>query len=198
MYPNRNKDNILFGMKTAKIYVIDTNIILQNLQNLQNISDNGSNIVVIPETVLLELEDKKKLTNELGYYSREFARFLASTKIKEIDYKSNYKVVKLYKENMIVHIISKDRYDTQIEQHHISESNDKRIIEVAELARDYYRGSRVIFLSIDIYARTFALFKNIKTQTLNDDKSEVPDFEFVKNIEMDSIYFNSLNLQPVA
>ena len=184
-------------MKKDKVYVLDTNIILQNLQNIQNLSDNGSNIVVIPETVLLELEDKKKLTNELGFYSREFARFLASTKIKEIDLKANYKVVKLYKDDIIIHIISKDKYDTQIEQHHISESNDKRIIETAEVAKEYYRGKKVIFLSIDIYARTFALFKNLKTQTLNDDKSEVPDFEFVKSINLESIYFNRLNFQSI-
>jgi PhoH-like ATPase len=184
-------------MKKDKVYVIDTNIILQNLQNIKNISDNGSNIVVIPETVLLELEDKKKLTNELGFYSREFARFLASTKIKEVDLKKNYKVVKLYKDDIIIHIISKDKYDSQIEQHNISESNDKRIIEVAEIAKEYYIGKKVIFLSIDIYARTFALFKNLKTQTLNDDKSEVPDFEFVKSINLESIYFNRLNFQSI-
>ncbi len=184
-------------MEKNKVYVLDTNIILQNLQNIKNLSDNGSNIIVIPETVLLELEDKKKLTNELGFYSREFARFLASTKIKEIDLKQNYKVVKLYKDDIIVHIISKNSYETQIEQHHISESNDKRIIEVAEVAKEYYRGKKVIFLSIDIYARTFALFKNLKTQTLNDDKSEVPDFEFVKSVNLESIYFNNLNLQPI-
>jgi len=33
-----------------KIYVVDTNIILQNIQNLEKLSDNGSNIIVIPET----------------------------------------------------------------------------------------------------------------------------------------------------
>ena len=49
-----------------KVYVLDTNIILQNLQNLYKISDNKTNHIVIPETVLLELEDKKKLVNELG------------------------------------------------------------------------------------------------------------------------------------
>lgn len=184
-------------MQKEKVFVIDTNIILQNIQNIANLSDNGTNIVVVPETVLLELEDKKKLTNELGYYSREFARFLASTKIKEIDIKQNYKVVKLYKDNLIVHIISKDKYETVVEQHHISESNDKRIIEVAEVAKEYYRGQKVIFLSIDIYARTFALFKNIKTQTLNDDKSEVPSFEFLKTIKVDDAISNDINLKSV-
>jgi PhoH-like ATPase len=176
-----------------KVYVIDTNIILQNVQNLNKISDNSTNNIVIPETVLLELEDKKKLTNELGYYSREFARLLAKMKIKEIDYKIGFKVVKLYNDEMTLHIISKDNYESEIEQVHLSESNDKRIIEVAVIAQEYYKGIKTIFLTLDVYARTFALFKGIKAETLHDDKSTVPKFEFVKHINIDSSLFNSLD-----
>ncbi|RBQ29030.1 PhoH family protein [Aliarcobacter vitoriensis] len=176
-----------------KVYVLDTNIILQNLQNLYKISDNKSNHIVIPETVLLELEDKKKLDNELGYYSREFARLLANMKIKEVDYKVGFKVVKLFNDELNLNIIAKDSYDTQIEQFHISESNDKRIIEVATISQEYFKGYQTIFLSLDVYARTFALFKGIKTETLHDDKSTVPNFNFLKNIELDSSLFNSLD-----
>ena len=176
-----------------KVYVLDTNIILQNVQNLNRISDNSTNNIVIPETVLLELEDKKKLTNELGYYSREFARLLAKMKIKEVDYKTGFKVVKLYNDEMTLHIISKDKYESEIEQVHISESNDKRIIEVAAIAQEYYKGIQTVFLSLDVYARTFALFKGIKAETLHDDKSTVPKFEFVKFLKLDSSLFNSLD-----
>jgi PhoH-like ATPase len=42
-----------------KVYVLDTNVVLQDIKNLYNVSDNGTNVVVIPETVLIELEDKK-------------------------------------------------------------------------------------------------------------------------------------------
>ncbi len=182
---------------SQKVYVVDTNVILQNLQNLFKISDNGTNIIVIPETVLMELEDKKKNFDELGYYSREFARFLAKMKIKEVDYKTGYKVVKLFNDDLELHIIAKDVYETPIEQHHLSESNDKRIIEVAGLAREYYKGLKVIFLSIDIYARIFGLFKNLKTQTLHDDRSDRPKFAFIKALEMDSSRFNALQMQPI-
>ena len=182
-----------------KIYVIDTNIILQNIQNIVNLSDNGSNIVVVPETVLLELEDKKKLFNELGYYSRSFARYLAKAKILKIDHKKEGKIVKLLsqEDNVELHIISKDKYDTQIEQHNLSESNDKRIIEIAEFAKDYYKGCSVTFVSIDIYARTFALFKNLKTESLHDDRADVPEFEFIKSVELDSSNFNRLHLKSI-
>jgi PhoH-like ATPase len=181
-----------------KIYVVDTNIILQNLQNLYKISDNGSNVLVIPETVLFELEDKKKLTNELGYHSREFARLLAKMKIKEVDHKSYFKVVKYFNDDLQLHVIAKDKYDSEIEQVHLSESNDKRIIEVAGIAQEYYKGAQVIFLSIDIYARTFAQFKGIKAETLHDDKSVVPKFEFIKTLEVDSSIFNSLDGKPIT
>jgi len=181
-----------------KVYVLDTNIILQNLQNLYKISDNKTNHIVIPETVLLELEDKKKLVNELGYCSREFARLLAKMKIKEVDYKTGFKVVKLYDEELNLDIVSKDKYETQIEQIHISESNDKRIIEVASIAQDYYKGCKTIFLSLDVYARTFALFKGIKTETLHDDKSTVPKFNFVKSLKIDSSKFNSLENKDIS
>lgn len=176
-----------------KVYVIDTNIILQNVQNLSRLSDNSTNTIVIPETVLLELEDKKKLSNELGYYSREFARMLANMKIKEVDYKLGFKVVKLYNDEIVLHIISKDKYESEIEQIHISESNDKRIIEIAAIAQDYYKGKQTLFVSLDVYARTFALFKGIKAETLHDDKSTVPKFEFLKYIKLDSSVFNSLD-----
>lgn len=182
-----------------KVYVVDTNIILQNIQNILNLADNGTNIVVVPETVLLELEDKKKLFDELGYNSRKFARFLAKSKILKIEHKKNVKIIKLLNEDddIQIHIISKEAYDTQIEQHNIAESNDKRIIEVAELAKDYYKGHDVIFVSIDIYARTFALFKSLQTETLHDDRADVPDFEFVKSLPLDSSHFNRLHLQNI-
>ncbi len=182
---------------SKKVYVVDTNVVLQNMQNIFNISDNGTNVVVIPETVLVELEDKKKLFNELGYQSRQFARFLAKLKIKEVDYKRDFKVVKLHDKNIDIHIISKDNYESEMLVHNIAESNDKRIIEVASVAKEYYKGGKVIFLSIDIYARTFALFANIKTETLREDRADMPDFQFIKKLELDSSYFNSLELSNI-
>lgn len=180
-----------------KVYVLDTNIILQSVNNIAKISDEGKNIIVIPETVLLELEDKKRLFNELGYQARQFARLIASCKVKEVDYRRDFKVVKMVKDHMSIHLMAKDIYDCAIEYNHIKESNDKRIVEIAELARKYYKGQKVVFLSIDIYARIFGLFKNLKTETLHEDRDEVPKFQFVKTLPLDSIYFAGLQNKPV-
>ncbi|MDR3346406.1 MAG: PhoH family protein [Campylobacteraceae bacterium] len=175
-----------------KIYVIDTNIILQNIQNVKNLSQDGKNIVVIPETVLIELEEKKKLMDELGFQAREFARFLAESKVKEVDISENCRVVKLYNENCHIHLMTKTKYETDIETRHIVESNDKRIIEIADMARSYYKGQKVIFVSIDVYARMFGLFKNLKIESLREDRSEVPQSELLKSVALDSSLFNSL------
>lgn len=180
-----------------KVYVLDTNIILHNTQHLFDISDGGSNIIVIPETVLMELEDKKKLFNELGYNSRQFARLLAKAKTKEVDYKKQFKVVKMVYDTMELHLISKDHYESEMLEHNIAESNDKRIVEVAEVAQRYYKGLKIRFLSIDVYARMFALLKNIKAETLHDDRADVPEFTFVKQLPLSSIHFNSLNFSDI-
>ena len=183
---------------SRKIYVLDTNIILQDISNVFRLSDGGTNTIVIADTVLTELEDKKKLTNEIGFYSREFARLLAKMDEKNVDFQDGFKVMEVVYDSLIIHIISKDKYTSKTESAHINESNDKRIIEVAQLCKDYYKGLEVTFVSLDIYARTFALFGGIQTQTLHDDKADVPDFEFVKNINLDSIYFNGLDNQNIV
>ncbi|MFV0481302.1 MAG: PhoH family protein [Campylobacteraceae bacterium] len=175
-----------------KVYVVDTNIILQNVQNVKNLSDGGKNIVVIPETVLIELEDKKRLTDELGFQAREFARFLAEAKVKEVDKSEDCSVVKLYNGEYVIHLISKSKYESDIDAKYTSESNDKRIIEAAETAKNYYKGSKVTFVSVDVYSRMFGLFKNLKIESLRDDRNEVPAREFFKSISYDSSLFNSL------
>lgn len=177
----------------SKIYILDTNIILQGLHYLTNLSENGKNIVVVAETVLVEVENKKKLLDELGYNAREFARLLARASIQKIEQNSGFKIVRMVQDEMIIDIISKEHYETQIEQNNIAESNDKRIIEIAELAKHYYKGSKVVFLSLDVYARIFAQFKEVETQTLRDDKAEVPSLELFKSIEVDEEIFDRID-----
>ncbi len=170
---------------SQKVYVVDTNIILNSLNNLYKLSQDGTNVLVIPETVLLELEDKKKEMGEIGYQAREFARLLARAKTKEASHKDGFKIAKLFIDTLVIHIISIDNYECDIDQTHLSESNDKRIIEVAIVAQKYYKGLKTSFISLDVYARTFAFLKNVATETLRDDKDEVPEFGVIKNIHLD-------------
>ena len=169
-----------------KVYVVDTNIILDNLDHLKKISQDGQNIIAIPDTVLIELEEFKKNPTELGFVAREFARMIADSTDIGTDESNGFTVVK-YQHNggTEIHIISKDFYDCDINMHHIQESNDKRIVEACVAAGVYYHEYKVIFLSIDVYARTFAKLKRVLTETLHDDKKDLPDFRYWKSIEID-------------
>lgn len=171
---------------SRKIYVLDTNIILHNFHMLKELCDNGKNILVIPETVLIELENFKKNFSELGYQARMFARMLATCKVSEVDFKNDCRIVKMKHETMILHLFAKTTYESDLDANYLTESNDKRIVEVASAAQEYYKGNKVIFLSLDIYARMFGLLANVKVESLREDKNEVPDFEFIKKIKLDS------------
>ncbi|HHD74450.1 MAG TPA: phosphate starvation-inducible protein PhoH, partial [Nitratifractor sp.] len=177
-----------------KIYVLDSNIILHNNQYIEQLSDGGSNIVVIPETVLIELEEFKKSSGELGYQAREFARKLARCKVVESLHRMEYSIVKMQSDTGAkIHLFSKKSYSSDIDTSHLQESNDKRIIEVATAAQNFYKGHKVKFVSLDIYARMFGLMANVRVETLNEDRNELPKFRFIKRLELDSSYFNTIN-----
>lgn len=178
---------------SSKIYVLDTNIILHSFDMIDELSDEGNNTIVIPETVLIELENFKKNFSELGYQARKFARMLAACKVSEVDFKNDCRIVKMKNETTNIHLFAKIKYDSDMDTSHIDESNDKRIVEVASAAQEYYKGHKIIFLSLDVYARMFGLLANVKVESLREDRSDVPEFEFIKKVELDSSLFNSLD-----
>lgn len=74
-----------------KTFIIDTNVILHDPLSLKNLSQNNTNLIVIPITVLEELDKFKSGTNLINYNAREFIRNLEK---EEIDIKvdiCNYK-----------------------------------------------------------------------------------------------------------
>jgi PhoH-like ATPase len=181
-----------------KAYIVDTNVILQDTEILKRLSANNSNILVIPETVLLEVEYKKKGFSDISYQAREFVRILQKLKTKETDSTEDITIVKKYNDYMNVHIVARKHYnDIFIDPNNIAESNDKKIIEVSKDIKKYYKDLDVIFLSLDAYARTFAQMAGLDTQTLQDDKDEKPELNFIKEFPLESAYFNTLINQPI-
>ena len=55
--------------------VLDTNVILNNAHNIFTFPTNTT--IVIPETVVDELDSKKSVIGEIGFQAREFGRLLA-------------------------------------------------------------------------------------------------------------------------
>ena len=100
-------------MKFEKYYVLDTNILLEDATNIYKLSQEGKNLIVLPETVLDELDSKKSGFDEINFQAREFARILENSKILDSVKKDSYKIIRLKiqnDKNTIIDIISKDEY----------------------------------------------------------------------------------------
>ena len=66
-----------------KTYILDTNVILDSVDNLYKLSDEGKNLLVIPEIVIDELDSKKSGFEEINFNARQFARLLEEGEILE-------------------------------------------------------------------------------------------------------------------
>lgn len=62
----------------SKTYLIDTSIILDDVENLFFLHQNGENIIFICDVTLSELDKKKDLSTQTGFFAREFFRNILS------------------------------------------------------------------------------------------------------------------------
>lgn len=183
-------------MKYNKYYVIDTNIILQDATNIFKLSDECTNLIIIPETVLDEVDGKKSGFEEINYQAREFARYLENSIIVKNEHIDEHSIITLQTQGdkkIDVQIISKQNYiaNTQNTQLHIY--NDRKILEIAKFAKRHYK-KEVLFLSLDIMARTRAISLDIPVDSLKGDKEEF-DYNFIKEI---TVPFERLEELPNA
>lgn len=148
-------------MEFEKSYVLDTNIILEDIGNVHKISQNGSNLIILPETVIDELDAKKSGFGEINYQAREFGRFLSDATIIDVTTETNprfgtYTKTRLKADDVIVDIVSMSEYDIKSSEKSIE--NDRKILTVCELFSD-----SVTFLSNDVMCRIRATSLGIET-----------------------------------
>ena len=180
-------------MEYDNYYVIDTNIILQDAANLFKLSDNSTNLIIIPETVLDEIDSKKSGFDEINFQAREFARVLETGIIKEKKHIDNYTLITVVIEGILnahIQIISKEDYDANSKNIQLNIYNDRKILEIASFAKKKYKKTK--FLSLDIMARTRAISLDIDVDSLRGDNDEFI-YEFVKIID---IPFDKLETLP--
>lgn len=173
-------------MNFQKHYVLDTNIILEDARNIFKLSQEGKNLIILAETVLDEVDSKKSGFDEINFQAREFARLLENSKIIAVEKVDDLKIIKLQIENIkdcFVDIISKDEYEANKKSISSNILNDRKILEIANFANTYYKNS-VVFLSLDIMARTRAVSLDIKTESLLGDNKDEFDFDFIKEIDI--------------
>ena len=173
-------------MNFDKYYVLDTNILLEDAKNIYKISDENKNLIILPETVLDEIDSKKSGFDEINYQAREFARILENAKVLKSQSIDGYKIIRLEISDLSVStidIISKESYDLDSKNTSLNIINDRKILEIASFCNTFY-DKKIKFLSLDIMARTRALSLDLKVDSLLGTSSEKFSYEFIKQIEI--------------
>ncbi|QDF27681.1 PhoH family protein [Halarcobacter anaerophilus] len=174
-------------MSFEKVYVLDTNILLEDASNIFKISDENKNLIVLPETVLDEIDTKKSGFDEINFQAREFARILENSQIIESKKVGSYKIIRLKifePKSAIIDVISKEEYSISTKNVALNIINDRKILEIASFCDEYYKSSETTFLSLDIMARTRAVSLDIKTDSLIGSYKDEFNYEFIKTVEI--------------
>lgn len=170
----------------TKYFVLDTNIILEDAQNLFRLSDENTNLIILPETVLDEVDSKKSGFDEINFQARQFARILESASLDDTIFENDIKIVILKIEGekeCNIHVISRENYEASSKNIALNIFNDRKILEISQFANSFYP-KNIEFLSLDIMARMRAISLGLESSSLTGSKSEEFDYNFEKRVEI--------------
>lgn len=150
----------------TKIYVLDTNVLLQDPTAIFSFEDNE---VVIPAVVLEEIDSKKRYMNEVGRNARHISKLIDSFREKG---KLHEKIVLDNGGSLKIEL--NHRSFQQLQEIFIEKTNDNRILAVAKnLANEEENkvdGKQVILVSKDALIRVKADALGIVAQDFLSDR----------------------------
>lgn len=192
-------------MKFKKIYIVDTNIILNDASNIIKLSQQNENLIVIPETVINELDAKKTMRSDedpnISWQAREFSRMLVDgTSKKTKMLKKSFETEYTLKTGEKVLIVGLHKYKTKGLDSKVI--NDRKIIQVAKLVSKKNPNSK--FISLDMMCRIYASIDGVESEVLDlggvelkhefvktlSVSVDINDGEYIKNIDPDYIHEN--------
>lgn len=112
-------------------YVVDTSVILDNAHNIFELSQDGKNRVIIPETVLDEIDAKKSGHEEINFQAREFNRIMEEAQTVHEENFRDLTIVSMKVNESIFELVSKDNYKANLKHDAMNILNDRKILEVA-------------------------------------------------------------------
>lgn len=169
--------------------ILDTNILLIDANNLVNLGKDGTTIV-IPETVLDEIDNKKSGFSEIAFQAREFNRML--TRAEDIstvvDGEWTTSTVKL--DGVNIELVSCSNYPNcfDIEP---NIRNDRKIIYVAS----HYKDKDYIFMTNDVACKHRAKSLGLKTTDLK--QVETIEIDFVRDVILSDEIFATVHNKDV-
>jgi predicted ribonuclease YlaK len=166
--------------RSEMIYsILDTNIILLDVQNIITLGQPGTT-VVLSETVVNEIDSKKSVQGELGFQARSFGRLIAKGKIGTPISKNKLVITPVTLESgTLVHITSTEypRF-TDVAANTL---NDRKIIEVAIQYQESFGNST--FISNDVMCRITAMALGVTCTDLK--VTEKISYQFTKDFQVD-------------
>lgn len=162
--------------KEAKIFVLDTNVILHDFNCIYNFQDND---IVIPIVTLEELDKFKKGNEMINYHAREFTR--------ELDKIAGDNLfnggISLGKGRGKLRIETGKPFPPEMEHSFADKNSDHRILAITHYLQKSNPTRKVIFISKDINLRMKAKSLGLMAQDYLSDK--VQDLDILKKeIEM--------------
>lgn len=167
---------------------LDTNIPLLDVNNIIELGSQPNTIIVLPETVLDELDSKKSGHSELAYQARSFGRLIAKCTTPTRTVHDNMIISKFNSNGVAIWIVSLDTYPS-FRDIAANVLNDRKIIEVALQFAKFYQP--VTFISNDIMCR-------IRADSLGLDVTDFKvvdkvDYEFTRALEVSEGTFRTLH-----
>lgn len=147
--------------KTSKIFVLDTSVILYNHNSIHSFEDND---IVIPITVLEELDNFKKGNEMINFEAREFIRIIDRLSLNHTlqDWISLGNI----KGGSFKVVMNESTEELSIDARKVFDENkpDHRILNTALLMQQKYPNRKVILVSKDINLRLKAKSLNIPAE----------------------------------
>lgn len=176
-----NRKNKIYSENEKKIFVLDTSVILYDYTAIRNFKDND---VVIPITVLEELDNFKKGNDTKNFAAREFIRYIdkqSGTHTLQDWIPINGKAVSRFKIEM--HTNSKLNAEKIFDE----KKADHKILNTTLYLQEKYPNRKVILVTKDINLR-------IKAKSLN---IQAEDYETGKIKQLDELYTGKTELNKV-
>lgn len=150
-------------IKEPKIFVLDTNVILHDFKSIHNFQEND---IVIPITVIEELDKFKKGNDTINYNAREFVREMD----KITDNQLFDKGVRIGKGKGLIKIELGHPFSEQMAESFFDDTPDHRIIATTQWLKESYPERSVILVTKDINLRMKAKALRIMAEDYLTDK----------------------------
>ncbi len=152
-------------MSKSKIFVLDTNVILHDYECIYNFEDND---VILPITVLEELDKFKRGNDQINFQARQFVRVL--DEIVGSDLFNGGISLGPGKGKLIIE--TGKPFSDKLKTSFREDIPDHRILAIAEYITDKFKERKVVLVSKDINLRMKAKSLHIESEDYRNDKVE--------------------------